>query len=40
MLVTVLLFAVVIVPVIGGFIAWWRRFDATLPRRNEDFGCW
>jgi hypothetical protein len=39
MTVAILLFLVVIVPLVGGAVAWWRRLNASLPRSNADFGC-
>ena len=40
MSVIVWLLAIVIVPVVAGWVAWWRRVDKVLPRTNDDFGAW
>jgi hypothetical protein len=40
MSVIVWLFVIVIVPVVAGWVAWWRRVDKELPRTNDDFGVW
>jgi hypothetical protein len=40
MSIAVLLFLFVVVPAVGAVVAWWRRLSASLPRTNQDFGCW
>jgi hypothetical protein len=40
MSIAILLFLVVVVPAVGAVVAWWRRLSASLPRTNQDFGCW
>jgi hypothetical protein len=40
MSVIVWMLVVAIVPVVAGWVAWWRRIDKALPRANEDFGVW